>query len=387
MTRFQYVAELAQDAERLRQAKILVVEDEPNLLSGLCSVLQLDHYQLLTAENGVEAFEVLRSQSQLPDLILSDIMMPQMDGIQLLTQVRANRRWVSIPFIFLTALNENAQVQRGKELGVEDYIVKPYDPEALRSIVRGRLRRSWMLNDHFSSAMQDQKTKILTILNHEFRTPLTFVVAYADMLTTGDVTPEELPVFVSGMASGALRLRRLVENFILLVDLELDNALATYQSRKQTIYDVRNLLESARAEVFNQPKVNHTCEIYIGENLQPFVGDEAYLMQALKQLLDNAVKFSEATQPIRVGAHMHSETEIALWVEDRGRGIPNDELQDILQSFYQINREHYEDQGAGAGLAIVKGITHLHGGRIGIETAPGEGSTFFILLPSHNLQA
>ncbi len=384
MTRFQYVAELADDAERLRQARILVVEDDPNLLSGLCSVLELDHYDLLTAENGLEALDVLRSQSQLPDLILSDIMMPHMDGLELLRQVRANRRWVSIPFIYLTALNETVEVLAGKELGVEDYIVKPYDPEALRSIVRGRLRRSWMLNDHFGVAMQDLKTKILTILNHEFRTPLTFVVAYADLLTTTEVTPEELPVFVSGMASGALRLRRLVENFILLVDLELSNALATYNARKQVIYDVRGVLEQARSEVFDQPKVAHTCEIYVGDGIMPFIGDEAYLVQALKQLLDNAIKFSEPDQPIRIGAHMHNASEIALWVEDQGRGIPAAELQDILQSFYQINREHYEDQGAGSGLAIVKGITHLHNGRIGIESAPNEGSTFYILLPLYN---
>lgn len=108
------------------RARILVVEDDLNLLEGIQTVLELDHYAVVCAENGVQAVEVLRS-TPLPDLIVSDIMMPQMDGIELLKAVRAVPEWVRIPFIFLTARGERQDIQRGKQLGVDDYLVKPFE--------------------------------------------------------------------------------------------------------------------------------------------------------------------------------------------------------------------------------------------------------------------
>lgn len=382
MVREQYWP--AENVETVQQAKILVVEDDVNLLDGLRSILELDAHHILTAENGLEALEMLRSQSVPPDLILSDIMMPRMDGLRFLEEVRKQRRWVSIPFIYLTARGENVDVRRGRELGVEDYIVKPYDPDNLRSVVRGQLRRSRMLNNYYDAAMTDLKQNILKILNHEFRTPLTFVVAYADMLNLPQLTEEERIEYLRGVSTGAARLRRLVENFILLVDLELKNAQQTFEWRRQPVTDVLTLLQQTCSEALEQQGIQNPCEIVVEENLPVFIGDTDYLKQAIIQLLDNAVKFSPDNSPVKLGAKRWRDGEIALWVEDRGRGIPTRELQNILQSFYQIDREHYEDQGAGSGLAIVKGITQLHGGRIGIESAPGEGSTFYILLPTSN---
>lgn len=386
MTRVQFWAEATENTTiPLEGAKILVVEDDNHLLKGLRNIMELDKYEILTAENGVDALDVLNSQVVAPDLILSDIMMPYMDGIEFLEHVRQNRRWVSIPFVFLTALGEYEHVKRGKELGVEDYISKPYDPDILRSVVRGRLRRSWMLNNHFAAIINDLKFKILTILNHEFRTPLTFVRGYTDLLTMSVPTPEELPIFINGVASGAVRMQRLIENFILLIDLELNNALEMYQMHKQRIDDVRPLLHDAWKDVFDLPHVEHRCEIYIEDNLPSFIGHEEYLRGAMKQLLDNAAKFTkDPNKIIKMGARRWSDREIALWVEDQGCGIPEAELQNILQAFYQIDREHTEQQGAGSGLAIVNGITQLHGGRILIESAPNEGSAFYILLPIYN---
>src|SRR5262245_37756933 len=105
----------------MSKARILIVEDDANLLDGIRTILELDHYAVVTAENGVQALHVLRTQPTPPELIVSDIMMPQMDGIEFLQQVRKETRWVAIPFIFLTARGEKSDVQRGKRLGVDDY--------------------------------------------------------------------------------------------------------------------------------------------------------------------------------------------------------------------------------------------------------------------------
>ncbi|MBE2272036.1 MAG: response regulator, partial [Anaerolinea sp.] len=170
------------DVEFIAKGLILVVEDDLNLLEGIQTVLELENYEVISVENGRQALEVLKSTPRTPDLIVSDIMMPYMNGIELLREVRKERAWLKIPFIFLTALSEKPDIHRGKMLGVDDYLTKPFDAEDLIIAVQSRLSRHRALNDLQVGAMRDLKRTILTILNHEFRTPLTFVVAYSDML-------------------------------------------------------------------------------------------------------------------------------------------------------------------------------------------------------------
>ena len=120
--------------------RILVVEDRMALLIAIQSILETEGYSILTATNGVEALQVMEEVR--PDLILSDILMPQMDGFALCEAVRARPEWASIPFIFLTAKAEREDVAKSKALGVEDYIIKPFDPEDLLEAVRARLAHS-----------------------------------------------------------------------------------------------------------------------------------------------------------------------------------------------------------------------------------------------------
>ncbi len=119
---------------------ILVVDDQPNLREYVRHVLKLAGYQVLTARHGVEALNVLESQPV--DLILADIAMPRMNGYQLHERVMANPQWVMIPFVFLTARAQDSDIRYAKELGVDDYLTKPFNREDLLSIVRGKLRRA-----------------------------------------------------------------------------------------------------------------------------------------------------------------------------------------------------------------------------------------------------
>jgi two-component system sensor histidine kinase KdpD len=230
--------------------------------------------------------------------------------------------------------------------------------------------------------MEELKRRILTILNHEFRTPLTFVVAYADMLNnqqTTNLTTDELLTFLKGVNIGAVRLRRLIENFIHLVEMETGDAQETYKIRRAPISDIGAIIRGAQGAVF-QNGVKHTCTVDIAAEIPVFVADAEYLRSALIQLLDNAVKFSPEDQPIVVGVRAENG-ELHLWVRDGGRGIPASEQELIWDLFYQINRAFHEDQGTGSGLAIVRGIAELHGGRVNCSSEPGTGSTFSIIFP------
>ena len=119
---------------------ILVVDDEPNLRTALCLTLEAAGYQVLLAVDGVEALALLETHSV--DLVLADIAMPHMNGYQLLERVRENADWAAILFVFLTARAMDSDIRYGKEMGVDDYLTKPIDPEDLMSAVRGKLRRA-----------------------------------------------------------------------------------------------------------------------------------------------------------------------------------------------------------------------------------------------------
>jgi two-component system, sensor histidine kinase and response regulator len=361
------------------------VEDDAHLLHGIREILTLEQYKVLIADNGQAALNCLEDESAPPDLIVSDIMMPVMNGFELLTAVRRDPRWLTLPFIFLTAKGEKADVQRGRRLGVDDYLHKPFDPDELLTTIESRLERHRALTAAHTQAMADLKRNILMILNHEFRTPLTLVVAYADMLNDQNaeqLNREELALFLRGVNSGAERLRRLVENFILLVELETGESNKVFQWRKGPIHDAQHLLLSAVNSVRRNPKVDNEFHFECDPTIPSFVADRDYLITALIQLLDNAIKFSDSKSPIHIGARCESETnKIIFWVRDEGRGIDAKNLDEIWKSFYQPDRGQFEDQGAGSGLAIVRGVVDLHSGRVDVESERGVGSTFRLTIP------
>jgi len=138
-----------------RKSFLLVVDDEPSLLDGLRLTLEAAGYRVLTAQDGFKALDVLRSHPV--SLIVADIAMPNMNGYQLYERVRENAQWMAIPFIFLTARAMDTDIRYGKELGVDDYLTKPFDPKDLLATVQGKLRRAQQLarqTDQLDSPMQ-----------------------------------------------------------------------------------------------------------------------------------------------------------------------------------------------------------------------------------------
>ncbi len=366
-------------------AKILVVEDDTHLMEGIRDILELNGYEVLTATNGWVGLEVLQKQPAPPDLIVSDIMMPRMDGYDFFNEVRARENWLTIPFIFLTAKGERDDIFRGKSMGAEDYVVKPFDADELLVAVDSRLKRHRELNQRREHEVSSIKHKIMNMLNHEFRTPLTYVVAYADMLRrdADDLGADDMRLFLRGVNAGANRLRRLVENFILLVELETGEAPRTYEWRRVPFGSYADLLRTIREKYADQAEEKQTTvQIAVADDLPPIEADVEYLTAAVECLVENAIKFTD--RPGReVVLHAYQDGDcLCLAVSDQGRGIPSHEIGNIFKPFYQIERERYEDQGAGSGLAIVEKIVGLHGGSVVAESVFGEGSTFTLRIPA-----
>lgn len=368
----------------LEKTRVLVVEDDTHLLSGIRDILELEHYRVLTAQNGLDGLTVLNSDpDNPPDVIVSDIMMPHMDGFQFLEAVRKQDKWINVPFIFLTAKGERTDRHKGSLMGANHYLTKPFDAEDLLVAVDASLRMSGKIRQKYEADMASQKRKILTILNHEFRTPLTLVVAYAEMLKEvdpGNKFDDETKTFLKGVNSGADRLRRLIENFICVVELDTGEAEKTIGWRKRPVHDLIYVVEDAKHQIENTETRPRNFVLDIPSDLPVFDCDVQYTTIAIRELLDNAAKFSKDGDTVHLSAR-HEDEMLVIKVSDKGRGIAPHEHENIFKPFYQIDREQFEDQGSGSGLTIARGIAELQGGTCTVESDLGKGATFTFKIP------
>jgi signal transduction histidine kinase len=361
---------------------VLIVEDQPSLLAAVRLTLEAEGYSVLTASNGIQALQVMEQET--PAIIVADIMMPEMDGYDLFAAVRARPEWVSIPFIFVTAMAEREERLKGKALGAEDYLTKPVDPEELLIAVRTRLARTQAIRRSAEESLEELKRQIVTMLGHELRTPLTYIRGYTD-LALDDVPslpPELLEEFLRAIRQGADRLTRVADDFLALVRLDTGQARQEFQQLVQVHRDLSAIV--MRTIHLHEPQAaakGVALTSRIEPNLPPVQLCEPLFVDALRRLLDNAIKFSrEESEAVTVSCRVVAEgVEIA--VIDEGVGIPPDEIRHAFERFRQIDRQRMEQQGIGLGLAIAQEIIQLHGGDISVTSVAGEGSTFTIRLP------
>lgn len=362
--------------------KIIVVEDHDLLLLAIRDILEVEGYSVITATDGIEALKIMEEVT--PDLIVADIMMPRMNGYELFQAVRERPAWVPIPFIFLTAKAEKEDRLRGKAMGAEDYITKPFDPEELVIAVRAKLGRSRAIRVASEREFEDLKQQIITLLSHELRTPLTSVYGYTELALeeAADMPTPEFQNFLLGIKKGADRLTSLVEDLLLLVQLDTGHVKKEFEVLSSVADNLSNII--TQATLLHQAMADSkglTLTLDIPDQLPPARIYETFVIEILSRLIDNAIKFSrdKGTQ-ITVSAQVE-DGYIAIAVQDEGIGISESQLDKLFERFSQLDRAKMEQQGGGLGLVIAKGLANLMHGDIRVESAVGEGSTFTLYLP------
>lgn len=366
----------------MAEQRILVVEDHKSMSRAIQGILESEGFSVFTARDGTEALEVMEDVR--PDLILADIMMPKMDGYVLYEEIRSRPEWITIPFVFLTAKSEREDRLRGKRLGAEDYVTKPFDAEELIVVVRSRLGRARAIHEATAASFEQLKQQIVTVLGHELRTPLTYVTGYTDLALedVSSLTPEEVEEFLSGIKAGADRLNRLVEDLLLLVQIDSGRAREEFKVLAAQRDDLASIVKHTVDRYQHQAgRRGVTLTVDVEPDLPPVTLCSPYFKDALGRIIDNGIKFSrDGAKRVEVSASGEDEW-VRIAVSDHGVGIPPDQIDHIFDRFRQANRDQLEQQGAGLGLAIAKELIELHGGTITVDSTPSEGSTFTILLP------
>ena len=372
---------------------ILLVEDDDPMRRGIHELLEGSDFgyniTVLSAGDGEAGLEVINQVT--PDVIISDVMMPKMNGYEFLEQVRANPQWEHIPFLFVTAKGEREDKRKGKLSDADLYITKPFVISQLLELVQTQLDRAVQKRAYQDEMTSALNKNLLQILNHEFRTPLTYVTAYYEMLSSSVEqiqNGQDLSEYLRGIRAGNIRLTRLVEDFILVMSLRGGEAAELFAREAGLVDNLAELIDAAI--IVKQWDANHwqvDVQNEISGTLPPIWGDVASLQSILKRLLDNAIKFTgakykrlEVRGKVKVSA-VFDDNELRIIIEDQGMGIPEKALNHIFELFEQHDRDVMEQQGTGMGLVIVDGLVALHNGRIDIESVVDEGSTFTIVLP------
>lgn len=358
--------------------QILVIEDEACLRENLAELLELENFQVICAENGQQGVEL--AQTHPVDLVLCDIMMPELDGYGVLNQIRSLPGMVATPFIFLTAKAGKPDVRYGMELGASDYLTKPFTHAELLNTIKTRLETQLTVQQHYQQKLEDLRGNLATYLPHELLTPLnsicglsSYLTSYASRLETAEVA--EIGSLIS---RSAWRLERTIQNSLLYAKLRLDA-----QNRESTLayQDMScNYSESviASAAMKTAQRVDRNIDLSLQRSINSILISDSNLEKIVEELVDNACKFSKLGTTIDVTSKFQ-ENRFILEVIDQGRGMTPAQIADI-GGYVQFERRFYEQQGSGLGLVIVRQLTELHHGTLEITSAP-TGTIVRIELP------
>jgi two-component system, sensor histidine kinase and response regulator len=201
--------------------RILVIDDETWLREMVHMALEQKGFEVLEAENGAAGIEVARNS--LPDLILCDVNMENVDGYRTLSSLRSEAATASVPFILMTGLADHAGMRHGMELGADDYLPKPFSIEALYAAVEARLKKVHTVRQEAEKKLADLRDNISLMLPHELRTPLNGILAFGEILSSEASTLPAAEVAEMGqvICESGKRLERLIENFLIYAQIEL----------------------------------------------------------------------------------------------------------------------------------------------------------------------
>lgn len=390
--------------------RILIVddlEDNRNLLRQLLE----DDYGIDEAVNGRQALEAIARHR--PDLVILDLMMPEMDGFEVLRRLQ-DQQGPFLPVVVVTAMAEREARMRALTLGAHEFLTKPLDYEELGVRIRTMMmlkeardsveRRADDLEDRVAQRTRElaernaelqqaneelqladrYKDEFLSVISHELRTPLNFIMSFASVLEDEVAGPlnQQQQGFVDKILHGSDRMLRLVNN---LLDM------SRMQAGKFQLHPAETNFNGIVQDVLTtmQPAAEAKDARLEAEVEVPalLMVDGLRLVQVLTNLVDNAIKFSPPGSTVRLSAFLE-EDALVCEVADSGIGIAREDIPRLFNRFTQLDMSSTRAAGGtGLGLSICRSIVEAHGGRIEVDSAPDEGSVFRIRLPLVRLPA
>ena len=360
-------------------ASILIVDDVPTNIQLVASILAPFDFELSFANSGQDALSQIRETNF--DLILLDIMMPGMDGLEVARRLKAEPTTAHIPVIFLTAKSDEDSIIEGFGVGAADYVTKPFNPAELVARVQTHLALKQAQDDlrqrnvELAEAIQ-MKNRLLSIASHDLKNPLGAVSGFASMLERSPAIQQnkeagEMLVFIS---RAAMRMNQLITELLDTAALEMgkmDLLLAAAEPSR--------ILEEVLAD--NQPQADKKGQrVELSGSSAPLPIDSRRIKQVFDNLVSNAIKYSPKGAHIRVTVQ-ESADAVDIRVIDQGPGFNEADRGKLFGYFQRLSaRPTAGEVSTGVGLAIARQIVELHHGELSLESTSPQGSTFLVRL-------
>ncbi|MFZ3209702.1 MAG: response regulator [Geobacteraceae bacterium] len=353
---------------------ILIVDDEA-IIRDLCKKA-LKGYRVLEAGDGEEALQLFEKGGV--DVILTDVMMPRMDGIELLKRIK--EKDPTLVVVVMTGFAEKDIILNALKADADDFITKPLNLLQLKTAVDRAIAKKALKEEIANLKNLDRlKSGFLSIISHKFRTPITAISLFLQNLAGGVSDPTD-PGFRETLRlihEEAGYLERLVADLLVFSSVMDKGDLKLELCNLNTI--ILHLLSGSK-EVTGKSGVETSFDL---DPISPLSLDRKKISFAIKQVLDNAYKFSGDKGKVAIALKRDADT-IKIIVSDAGSGIAKDDIPKLFEKFYQVDPSRTgQIRGFGLGLYYAREFFRLHGGTISIESEQGKGTVVTITLPAH----
>lgn len=349
--------------------RILVAEDDKNLRENILFLLSKSGYEADGANNGLEALEKYQQKNY--NMIISDIMMPYMDGFELYSNIKNQTNIEMIPFIFLTAKADRDSIRSGMELGADDYLTKPFIAKELLNAVKTRLNKNELLKR--SKSAETVKSEFLAQISHEIRTPLQAINSLISLLNMdhANLTTDQTDELLKLIGNSGERLTRIIEMLILMSELKS----GTYRKVMEPVNIADDIITRLLNEKFIKQINTKGLKLEIINQVQNTIikSDRESLVKIFDHIFDNAVKFTDkGTITIK---YLSDKEKLKIQVSDTGIGISEEFLERIYEPFAQEESGYTRRyEGAGLGLSVCKHFCEINNIDLNIFSSKGNGT-------------
>ena len=351
--------------------RILVVDDNAQNRTLAEAILLASGYRVTLAASGEEATALFAADA--PDLVLLDIMMPELDGFATCRALRALPRGADVAIVFLTALDDLGTHQRAMDSGADDFLTKPIQRTELLMRVRSLLR---------VKRLQDRKEELSQLLVHDLKTPLSVILGYAQILAEAGELQGDLRDAARAIVDSGSAMQRMLLN---LLDIgRSEDGVLVPELRD---VDVAVLLETVRAHQASS-STEHGVVLSTHADLPAgarVTCDPDLMRRVLENLVDNAIKYSPQGGSVRIEARPEGDRAVEIRVVDQGRGVPEAFREKVFEKYVRVDPDvalAARNMSRGLGLTFCRLAVQAHGGSIRVTPNTPRGSVFSVRLPA-----
>lgn len=366
-----------------RDLLALVVDDSFMARAAVKKALEPEGINIIEAEDGVQALEILCKRMSEIDILIVDLMMPVMEGDELVEKARRELGLKDLPIIFLTAETEHARLLELFDCGGSDYLTKPFVKEELLARILVHLERK-QLTQRLRTAVTElhdlnkMKDNLIAVCSHDLRSPLHGILGFIDLMLDREYLSSEDREGLEDTKDAGMYLMELINDI-----LDLSKIQSGSEEINMTPLNVSHLVESCYKAMKNTADSKEVKFRMIDDSKDTIIsGNRSSLMRAVNNLLSNAIKFTPSGNEVSIAIKDADNNQVAIAVSDTGIGIEKKMIPELFDKYSRISRAGTKgEKGTGLGMSIVKELVQLHNGKISVDSSPEKGSLFTITLP------